>query len=65
CARVFTKFPNLKSHWRCHLDNQFACALCDAEFKRRPDLYRHCRSVHVMEAPHMCDRCGKRFARAD
>ena len=37
----------------------------NTSFSRKDHLVRHINSVHKKIKPHMCEKCGKRFARTD
>lgn len=74
CVVCDAKFPNsryLASHQaRIHTVTVHKCPECKKHFKNSVNLRKHMRCVHVeREAPyekkHLCDMCGKSFARKD
>ncbi|RKO89469.1 hypothetical protein BDK51DRAFT_27934 [Blyttiomyces helicus] len=65
CTKSFATIQALRSHWRCHGERTFECEACSATFRRKHDLLRHIRSLHVVDKPHQCEACDRSYARAD
>lgn len=70
CGKLFSRSYNYKAHLETHDDQReypFPCQMagCNKKFVRRTDLQRHHQSVHAKEKNHMCDYCGRLFARKD
>ncbi|KAF2267625.1 putative zinc finger protein [Lojkania enalia] len=64
CGKVYAKRYNWKSHLLTHAtDKPFKCTFCDVSFARLSDTRRH-EGTHVKKT-HVCQGCGKAFARAD
>lgn len=65
CERVFSRFYNLRSHYRIHSgEKPFSCEFCDLSFARNHDLKRHER-IHSQKKAFECSRCHKGFSRND
>jgi len=65
CDKSFTRFYNLRSHYRSHSgDRPFTCTLCDQSFARNHDLKRH-QKIHSGNKPFQCTHCRKSFSRQD
>ncbi|KAL3894248.1 MAG: hypothetical protein SGCHY_005385 [Lobulomycetales sp.] len=43
----------------------YACRLCERQMKRKADVRRHVRSIHLKVKAHTCSDCGKRFTREE
>jgi uncharacterized Zn-finger protein len=72
CGKIFTRLQNLNSHLSVHSgERPFICKYdgCQGKFRRKQDLFRHTRSIHMPFAsrPYQCPTVGclMRFARAD
>lgn len=68
CGSQFTRQFNLRSHLRSHADERpFKCPApgCDKAFARAHDAKRHHETLHLSVKKHVCEWCGKSFARLD
>ena len=67
CDKKFTWSSSLKSHMlaaHSKIDMKFICEICTHSFKDGGNLKKHM-FTHKEERPHICDRCGKGWIRAD
>lgn len=70
CGQLFSRKYNYKAHKETHdkkREYPFPCVVhdCTKKFVRKTDLQRHNHSVHMKERNHVCDYCGRPFARKD
>lgn len=70
CGQLFSRKYNYKAHKETHDEKReypFPCTVedCTKKFVRKTDLQRHNQSVHMKERNHVCDYCGRPFARRD
>lgn len=65
CERVFNKKESLASHMRTHTNDSkkiMSCDVCRKTFTKSSHLTRHIK-IHSKIKPHICQMCGKGFAR--
>ena len=70
CGKTYTRKQSLRRHFPKHIGNsQFRCYTGGCTGKIRycdeKTLTRHIYKKHVIERPHGCDICNKRFLRSD
>ncbi|KAK3754002.1 hypothetical protein QZH41_009258 [Actinostola sp. cb2023] len=66
CSKVFHSQVYLKRHKAVHVEERnFACDICHKTYTSLANCRAHKRSVHAVVKKHVCDECGKAFARKD
>ncbi|KAJ7591335.1 hypothetical protein C8J56DRAFT_560338 [Mycena floridula] len=65
CTRTNKRRDHIVTHVGSHLHHKaFQCEICLSQFARKHELKRH-EAKHSGVVEHICDQCGKTFARAD
>lgn len=64
CSKKFLTNSALKVHIRLHTNSRpYQCLSCDKSFRQWGDLKYHETSLHSGLKLHVCEYCGKEFAR--
>ncbi|XP_071548781.1 uncharacterized protein [Panulirus ornatus] len=60
CDKIFSTIGLMRSHYRYHLKERFACDECGQSFSTESYMYKH-RLTHSGIRPYVCVDCGKTY----
>ncbi|XP_055617594.1 zinc finger protein 583-like [Toxorhynchites rutilus septentrionalis] len=64
CSKWFCRRSRLRDHELQHSGiRQFECTECDRKYATQQGLKAHMECIHIDVKPHVCDKCGKGFAK--
>ncbi|XP_076332563.1 uncharacterized protein LOC143237324 [Tachypleus tridentatus] len=64
CGKSFAK-KDFHFHMPCHYTEILSCNMCSEKFTVKKTLLDHCRTLHAITDPIICELCGKCFSSVD